>query len=58
MLLPAELSVELALLPKSVTAPMQMTAMRATRRAYSTRLAPRSSREKCARMNGAQKRFQ
>src|SRR5438270_11471285 len=35
-------------------ATMQITAMRATRRAYSTRLAPRSSRPNLARRYGAQ----
>ena len=36
------LNLPLALLPRSVTAPMQTTAMRATSSAYSTSDAPRS----------------
>ena len=47
-----------ALLPSRLTATMHTTAMRAIRRAYSTKLAPRSVRPKRARMNGAQKRCQ
>jgi len=47
-----------ALEPRRLTATMQTTAMRATRRAYSTRLAPRSVRPKRARRNGAQNRCQ
>src|SRR5207302_10198523 len=43
-----------ALLPRKAIATMQTTAMRATRRAYSTRLAPRSSRPNFARRYGAQ----
>src|SRR5581483_11387796 len=43
-----------AFLPSSVTATMQTTALRATRSAYSTRLAPRSLlAAKRARMYGA-----
>src|SRR5581483_2398318 len=44
--------------PSRLTATMQTTAIRATRRAYSTRLAPRSVRPKRARMKGAQNRCQ
>ena len=44
-----ELNFELALLPSADTAAMQTTAMSATRRAYSTSEAPRSSSPKRAR---------
>src|SRR5207253_1747590 len=44
---------ELAFWPRNVMAAMQTTAIRATRRAYSTRLAPRSVPPKRARRYGA-----
>src|SRR5258708_18643950 len=51
---PTALNLLEAFLPSRVTATMQTTAMRATRRAYSTRLAPRSLlAAKRARMYGA-----
>src|SRR5581483_10073783 len=50
---PTALNLLEAFLPSRVTATMQTTAMRATRRAYSTRLAPRSSLPKRTRMYGA-----
>src|SRR2546425_2422559 len=49
MALPTLVSLSDALLPSSCRATMQTTAIRATSRAYSTRLAPRSSRRTRAR---------
>ena len=46
---PTVLNLSLAELPRKVTATMHTTAIRATRRAYSTREAPRSSSAKRAR---------
>src|SRR5262249_36061591 len=51
---PTWLNLSEALRPRMVTATMHTTAISATRRAYSTRLAPRSSFTKRARIYGAQ----
>src|SRR3954464_10379439 len=50
------LNFELALPPRALRATMQTTAMRARRRAYSTRAAPRSVLPKRARRYGAKVR--
>jgi hypothetical protein len=55
---PTLLNVELALVPTNEIATMQTTAMRATRSAYSTSVAPRSLRANRFRMNGLQIRCQ